>query len=155
MTEELVEAWLINNRVNLMVLRALSDEALRASLSTRGGRTVGEQLAHVLEVRRSKIELADKALAKGLPRIEREQGHDKQALIDGFEKSGAAIAELIRKSSAQGGQVTGFKRGIVALICYFIAHDAHHRGNLFSTLKQSKVGIPASIRMDIWAWNKI
>jgi uncharacterized damage-inducible protein DinB len=155
MTDELVEAWLINNRVNLMVIEALSDEALHATLSTRGGRTVGEQLAHVLEVRRSKIELADKALAKGLPKVGREQGHDREALLDGFAKTGAAIAELIRRSAARGGAVTGFKRGIVALVGYFIAHDAHHRGNLFATLKQSGVGIPASIRMDIWAWNKI
>ncbi|HEX4954736.1 MAG TPA: DinB family protein [Thermoanaerobaculia bacterium] len=155
MTEALVEAWLVNNRVNLMILRELGDEALAASLSSRGGRTVGEQLAHVLEVRRAKVEAADKALAATIPTVGREQGHDREALLAGFEKSGEAVAELIRKSAGEGGQVKGFRRGIVVLIAYLIAHDAHHRGHLFLTLKQSKVGIPASLRMEIWAWNQI
>jgi hypothetical protein len=35
MTERLVETWLINNRVNLRLIEALSDEALAATLSPK------------------------------------------------------------------------------------------------------------------------
>jgi uncharacterized damage-inducible protein DinB len=155
MTEELVETWLINNRVNLMLIKELSAEALQATLSTRGGRTVGQQLVHVYEVRRSKVELADKALAKKLPRVTREQGHDKALLERAFDESGDAVAELIRRAAAADGRVKGFKRGIVALVGYFIAHDAHHRGHILLTLKQAKVRRPEKLRFGPWEWNKI
>jgi len=155
MTEDLVEAWLINNRVNLLLLEALTPEALRATLSTRGGRTVGQQLVHVYEVRRSKVETADKTLAKDLPAVTREQGHDKRLLTHAFERSGDAVAELIRRSADAGGKVKGFRRGIVALIGYFIAHDAHHRGHILLTLKQAKVKRPDRLRFGPWEWNKI
>jgi uncharacterized damage-inducible protein DinB len=155
MTEKLVETWEINNRVNLMLLDGLSQEALETSLSSRGGRTVGQQLAHVLTVRRSKLEKANKALVAGLPEVTRDDGHDKAALVSGFEKTGEAISELIRESAEKDGAVKGFRRGIVALVGYFIAHDAHHRGHLLLTLKQAKVKIPSNLKMEIWAWNKI
>ncbi|HEX7530125.1 MAG TPA: hypothetical protein VF333_03195 [Pyrinomonadaceae bacterium] len=38
MLEQLVEAWQINHRVTLKLLDALTDDALQATLSTRGGR---------------------------------------------------------------------------------------------------------------------
>ncbi|MHC4817142.1 MAG: DinB family protein [Planctomycetota bacterium] len=153
MTEDLVEAWLINNRVNLLLLKELTPEALHATLSTRGGRTVGQQLVHVYEVRRSKVEAADKTLAKDLPAVTRDQGHDKRLLNQAFERSGDAVAELIRRSA--GGKVKGFKRGIVALIGYFIAHDAHHRGHIVLTLKRAGVKRSENLQMGLWGWNRI
>jgi len=155
MTEDLVEAWLINNRVNLLLLKELTPEALRATLSTRGGRTVGQQLVHVYEVRRSKVEAADKTLAKDLPAVTRDQGHDKRLLTHAFERSGFAVAELIRRSAAAGGKVKGFKRGIAALIGYFIAHDAHHRGHIVLTLKQAGKKRSEHLQMGLWVWNRI
>ena len=66
MCEALVETWLINSRVTLRMLAELGPDALECTLSTRGGRTVGQQLVHVYEVRRRKLEQADGALAAGL-----------------------------------------------------------------------------------------
>jgi uncharacterized damage-inducible protein DinB len=60
MLEQLVETWQINHRVTLQLLEALSEEALKATLSTRGGRDVGRQLAHVHEVRAVHAELTSK-----------------------------------------------------------------------------------------------
>jgi len=51
MVEQLVEAWRINHRVTLKLLETLSDDALHATLSTRGGRDVARQLTHVHDVR--------------------------------------------------------------------------------------------------------
>jgi uncharacterized damage-inducible protein DinB len=51
MLEQLVETWQINHRVTLKLLDSLSEDALHATLSTRGGRDVARQLAHLNEVR--------------------------------------------------------------------------------------------------------
>jgi uncharacterized damage-inducible protein DinB len=155
MTDALAEAWLINNRVMLQLIDGLTPEALGATLSTRGGRTVGMQLVHVYEVRRMKIEQADRELASDLPKLTREQGGDQALLRDVFERSGEAIAEMARRSAADEGRVKGFKRGIAALIGYFIAHDAHHRGHLLLTMKQCGVRRPPELTMGLWAWNQI
>ena len=58
MTDSLIEAWQINNRVNVMVLDALTEDPLRSTLSTRGGRDVARQFAHMHAVRLRWLELA-------------------------------------------------------------------------------------------------
>jgi len=155
MTESLADAFLINNRATLFLLEEISQEALETSLSTRGGRTVGQQFVHVYEVRRDKVARADRELAADLPKLTREDGHDRALLLDAFARSGEAVAALVRRRAAGDGTVKGFKRGIFALVTYLVAHDAHHRGNALLTLKQAKVKRPESLRYGVWDWNRI
>jgi uncharacterized damage-inducible protein DinB len=152
MSEPLVDVWHINNRATLLLLKSLDERGLKATLSTRGGRGVGQQFAHVYEVRRWRVEEVDKALAKGLSKLTREDGHDGKKLVQGFTKSADTVTELIRKSLARGGKAKGFKTGITGLVSYLIAHEAHHRGHALLTLKQSGIQVPDAVRWGIWAW---
>ena len=103
MTEALIETWLVNNRIDLLLIDELTDEGLRASLSERGGRTVGQQLVHLLDIRRRKIEKADPALAKKLPKVTREQGHDRARLRAGFERSATPSSRSSGRASRTAG----------------------------------------------------
>ena len=153
--DQLVEAWMINNRVNLLLLANLDQAGLECTLSTRGGRTVGQQLAHVYGVRRSWVEVADKKLLAEMPPIDREQGHDKKLLIDGFSHSAEVLARFISDSATNGGKVRGFKKGIVPLVGYMIAHEAHHRGGILLTLKQSGFKVNDQLKWGIWDWQRL
>jgi hypothetical protein len=48
--KELIETWEINNRINLYLLNAI-DEKYLTDISVSKGRTVGEQFAHIHNVR--------------------------------------------------------------------------------------------------------
>lgn len=47
MKNELIEAWRTNNRINLMLIERISAEGMKCTLSTRGGRGVAGELAHI------------------------------------------------------------------------------------------------------------
>ena len=63
---QLLEAWHTNNRINLVLIDGISDEGLRSSLSTRGGRDVARQFAHLHNVRVYQMEQRAKDLAEAL-----------------------------------------------------------------------------------------
>lgn len=155
MVEQLVETWRINHRVTLKLLDALPDEALRATLSTRGGRDVARQLAHVHEVRASRAEAAGKEFALGIPRFAKGEIPPKEALRRALDASANAVEAAVRRAWEEGGQVRGWRRGVIPLVGYLVAHESHHRGNILLTLKQTGHRLTDELRWGIWAWQKI
>lgn len=152
----IIEAWEINCRTTLAVLDHLPDEALAATLSSRGGRTVYDQLAHLHNVRLSWLEHhAGKAATGDLPPIARDEQPDRRRLRSALEASGAAQAALLTKAVENDGQVKGFKRDVMAWLGYTIAHEAHHRGNILLTAKQCGFKLPDELKWNIWDWGKI
>ena len=47
MIDEILTPWRVNNRVNLLLFDHIGDEGMRCTLSSRGGRTVVRQFAHL------------------------------------------------------------------------------------------------------------
>jgi len=156
MLEQLSEAWQINQRVTLKLLKALSDEALHATLSTRGGRDVARQLAHVHEVRAGWAETTSKTNRDAkLPHFAKGESPSKKQLAAALDASAKGIETTIRESWAKGGNVTGFKRGLIPLISYLIAHESHHRGSIMLTLKQTGHKLSDDLKWGLWDWNKL
>ena len=156
MLEQLVESWQINHRVTLRLLNALSNEALGATLSTLGGRDVARQLGHVHEVRTGYAEITSKTnrTAK-LPHFGKGQTPSKKELIAALNTSAAGIEISIREAWANGGRTPGFKRGVIPLVGYLIAHESHHRGSILLTLKQSGYRLTDELKWGLWDWSHI
>jgi uncharacterized damage-inducible protein DinB len=156
MLEQLVEAWQINHRVTLSLLDALSDDALKATLSTRGGRDVARQLAHVHEVRAVHAEITSKTnRGAKLPHFAKSEALSQKKLRAALATSAKGVETSIREGWANGGKLPGFKRGVIPLVGYLIAHESHHRGSILLTLKQTGHKLADELKWGLWDWNKL
>ncbi|WP_298301949.1 DinB family protein [Hydrotalea sp.] len=153
--QQIVDTWFIHHRINVMLIEALTDEALMFTTSKRGGGSVGHQLAHMYNVRFWKLERMHQPWVAHLNTIKADDVKTINSLHSMHAVSAALIGDVLKEGMANGGVVKGFKRGVVPLLGYFIAHEAHHRGNILLTLKLCGFTLPDTLKYGIWEWNKI
>lgn len=152
MTEQLIETLSINNRINLYLLSSLKDEFLKDTAGGKG-RNVGEQFAHIHNVRLMWLKVSAPDLLKGLNKIEKENPISVKLLEKGLKASGDAIEKLIEQTcNNNNGRVKGFKPHCTAFIGYLISHDSHHRGQIMLALKQSGHPVDKKIQFGLWEW---
>lgn len=152
MTDQILEAWRINNRVNLLLIDHISDAGMRCTLSRRGGRNVVRQLAHVHNNRIWHLTRRAKRLATGAHTYDEP---DRRTITAALQDSSQRVEELIRLASSKSPGIRTLKRGLVPYIGYFIAHESHHRGNIMLTLKQCGHGLDKKTQYAIWDWDRI
>ena len=154
MKQQLIDAWQINNRMNLLLIDNIDDASMQKTLSVKGGRTVYQQLVHMQNVRLTWLEIIAKDIFAKQIKLKKEDPYDRKALKKGFEGSSAAIEEFMLQSRENEGKVKGFKKGLIPFIAYLISHESHHRGNILLTLKQSGIKIPDTLKWGLWEWGK-
>ena len=148
--KQFLETWDIHNRINLYLLEAVNPAAMN-SVSASKGRTVGEQFAHIHNVRLMWLKSAAPELLSGLEKVEKEAAGDKKALAKSLTASGKAINSLLSQG-AETGKVKGFKPHAGAFLGYLISHESHHRGQIALTLKQAGYPVDKKIGFGLWEW---
>src|SRR6266436_2816833 len=92
--KEIIDTWNINNRINLYLLEAIPPEDLN-DVSASKGRNVGQQFAHLHNVRLMWLKAAGPELLQGLEKIEKEQSGDRKLLRQSLHDSGEASKTLL------------------------------------------------------------
>ena len=146
---QIIETWEIHNRINLYLLDAIKEEQL-TDIAASKGRNVGEQFAHIHNVRLMWLKVADPDLFTEQLKIEKD-AITKKILKDELSKSANAISQLLRKGLEQG-KIKNFKPHPMAFLGYLISHESHHRGQMMLTLKQAGHPVDKKIQFGLWEW---
>jgi uncharacterized damage-inducible protein DinB len=146
----LLETWEISHRMNEYLLTGIKEEYF-TDVPASKGRNVGEQFAHINNVRLMWIKVAAPEMLLNLKKIEKEDRITKKLLLDAFEKSTEAITELLKKGF-ETGKIKGFKPHPEAFLGYMISHESHHRGQIIISLKENGHLPDKKILYGIWEW---
>ena len=152
--EDLLEAWRTNNRINLYLFDHISDEGMRCTLSTRGGRDVARQFAHMHDVRLYHLEKRAPDLAEGLTAFRSKEHPDRDAVRAALVASGEAVGAFLGGVAVGEKKRKGFRKGIATTLAYFVSHESHHRGSILLTLKLSGHKVDQDTAHALWDWDR-
>src|SRR4030095_10226082 len=81
------------------------------------------------------------------------------SLLRALEYSSSGMIEVIRLGVARGGWIPAadwqnFPTDLVHFLNYFVAHEAHHRGQLVMLSRQLGHRLPTDVTGGLWQWKK-
>lgn len=146
----LIETWEISARINEYLLSSL-EEAQLTDKALAKGRTVGEQFAHLHNVRLMWLKASSPDLLEGLIKLDKETVITRKVLSTALQQSAKAVSILLEKG-IEAGKIKGFKPHPEGFVGYLVAHEAHHRGQIILALKENGHLPGKKILFGLWEW---
>jgi uncharacterized damage-inducible protein DinB len=147
---QLLESWQIHNRIHLYLLDAIDEGHYRDQAASKG-RSVGDQFAHIHNVRLMWLKASAPDLHATQTKIEKEHSLTRASLQASLNASADAVQQLLAQAFVSG-KVKGFKPHPCAFLSYLIAHESHHRGQILLALKHSGHPIDQKTQFGLWEW---
>jgi uncharacterized damage-inducible protein DinB len=158
-SQGLIAAWRTNHRVTTYLIENLPPELWSMSVPGAPRRTVRMIAAHIHNCRCMWIKSLGARHGIAVPRPVDGRRVRPAELARALTRSSDGIIDLIRLGLARGGAVPpatwqNFPTDLVHFLTYFVAHEAHHRGQLCMLARQLGHRLPVEVSAGLWQWKK-
>jgi len=159
-TQALINAWTTNHRVTTYLIENLPPELWSKNVPGAPRRTVRMLAAHFHNARCMWIKMIGARHGVKVPKSVDGRVVRPSELSRALEQSSRGMIELIRLGVARGGAIPpaywqNFPTDLVHFLSYFVAHEAHHRGQLVMLARQLGHRLPRDVTAGLWQWKKM
>jgi uncharacterized damage-inducible protein DinB len=155
-----VRMFAANDRMNKMVIEHLDPAVWRATPPGKV-RSIVAIFTHMHNMRVKWVRLTAPHLK--VPRQLKKADCTPEQARAGLAESAARCEEMLAEALGGGGRVERFHRDGwarpwpvgVEMLCYMVAHEAHHRGQICMLAHQMGFPLPVAVMAGIWNWEKI
>ncbi len=149
-----------NERMNQILIEQLDPAAWRAKPPGKA-RNIAAIFTHMHNVRTKWVRLTAPHLE--VPRQLNRAHCTPQQARAGLAESAARCGEMLAEALGGGGRVSKFLRDGWAkpwpvgpeMLCYMLAHEAHHRGQVLMLAHQMGFPLPKEVGYGLWNWEKL
>jgi uncharacterized damage-inducible protein DinB len=154
-----VAAWRTSNRATTYLIEQLPSAVWSASVPGIERQTVGMIAAHIHNSRCRWIRALGARHGIKPPRLVDQRRVRPRELVKALSRSSEGMIELIELGVASGGKVPrsiwqNFPTDLQHFLGYFVAHEAHHRGQLLLLSRQLGHRLPREIAGGVWQWTR-
>ena len=155
--EALIAAWQTNNRVTTYLIENIPKEIWTVSIPGSPRRTVRNVVAHLHNSRCMWIKMIGEKHGVKVPSAVDVKKVTPAQLRKALDRSSRGMIDLIKLGSSRGGSVPpsawqNFPTDLTHFLAYFVAHEAHHRGQLILIARQLGHPLPKAVTSGLWQW---
>ncbi len=155
-------AWRTTNRVTIDFVRALPASVWNLEVPGVSRRTVREILVHLHNARCRWIKTLGREHGITAPmRVDQRIATQRQLAV-ALKQSCTGIEALLDLGLASGGEIPPSKGyvwrnlplDVGHVLAYFVAHEAHHRGQIVLVARQAGLRLPPAVVNALWWWTE-
>jgi len=158
--DALLTAWNTNSRVTAFLIERLPAPLWRATIPGIPTRTVRSVAAHLHNARCSWVRTLGGEHGIAIPTRVDQRTVTPRQLVSALKRSSRGIAALLELGNSHGGQVPPSRAYVWRnlpldaehVLTYFVAHEAHHRGQIVMVARQLGYRLPQGVTGGLWQW---
>jgi uncharacterized damage-inducible protein DinB len=157
----LIEAWRTNQRATSYLVERLPETVWGADVPGVSRRPVRMIAAHLHNCRSRWIRTLGQEHGIKAPGLVDLRRVSRRELLSALRKSGKGIEDLLALGVSAGGSVPPSRAyvwrnlplDVGHVLTYFVAHEAHHRGQLVMIARQLGYRLPPEVVNGLWQWS--
>lgn len=156
----LLAAWRTNNRVTVQLIESLPPPLWDVAIPGVPQRTIRAITAHLHNARCNWLKTLGREHGITTPkRVDHRQVTPRQ-LVAALKRSSSGMEALLKLGFAHEDSVPPSKEyvwrnlslDVGHVLTYFVAHEAHHRGQILMVARQTGHRLPKTVDAGLWQW---
>jgi uncharacterized damage-inducible protein DinB len=158
--QTILDTWRTTNRVTVYLVEHLPPELWASAVPWAPRRTIGMIAGHLHNARCMWIKTLGQELGIAVPRSVDRRRVGPNELIPALERSSRGILRLLAIGYERGGRIPRATRyvwrnlplDVEHVLAYFVAHEAHHRGQIVLVARTLGHRLPSAVTAGLWQW---
>lgn len=158
--DSVLGAWNTSSRVTDYLIQQIPAALWSAAVPHVPSRTIRAVAAHLHNARCRWIKTLGSEHGIVAPTRVDHRSVTRPQLRAALKRSTRGIAALLEMGCRQGGRIPASKAyvwrnlqlDVGHVLSYFVAHDAHHRGQIVMVARQLNCRLPPAVMAGLWEW---
>lgn len=158
----ILDTWRTSNRVTVFLVEQLPAGLWTSPVPGAPRRTIRMIAGHLHNARCMWIKTLGQELGVPVPRSVDRRRVGRKELVPALERSSRGIVRLLTLGIDRGGRIPlastytwrNLPLDVGHVLAYFVAHEAHHRGQIVLVARALGCRLPPAVTGGLWQWTR-